>query len=56
MLMPNVDVHMGLVHSEAHEGVLLNTLKHELEEAVRAYLHQTQRAFPISLVFDMSST
>ena len=53
--MADVDVHMGLEQSEAHKGVLLNTLKRDLEEAVRAYLHRTQRAYPISLVFDISS-
>ena len=52
--MADVNANLGLEQSEADEGVLLNTLKHDLEAAVRAYLHRTQRAYPITLVFDIS--
>lgn len=54
MLNPNTYVHLGHVDADVHEALLTNTLKHEIEQAVRSYLEQTQRRYPISLVFDMS--
>ena len=35
------------------EAILYNTLKHQLEQALRSYLEQTSELYPISLVFDM---
>lgn len=35
------------------EAILYNTLKHQLEQALRSYLEQTSELYPISLVIDM---
>ena len=56
MLIPNRLMHLGTADADVHEALLYNTLKFELEQAIRSYLQQTQRSFPISLIFYMRYT
>ena len=54
VLMSGIPIHFGMVNTEAHERLLYNTLQFEIQEAVRAYLHRTQRTYPIYFVINMS--
>ena len=42
-----------LVYCE-YERSLLNTVRFELQETIRAYLSRTRQPWPIHLIFDMS--
>ena len=53
-LMPGVLVHFGPTNADEHERLLYSTVKYELQETIREYLHRTQRTPPIQLFFDMS--
>jgi hypothetical protein len=55
MLIPGVPIHFGTADTDVHERLLYNTLRFELQEAIRAYLHRTRRLYPINFVFDMSA-
>jgi hypothetical protein len=55
MLIPAIAVHFGSVYTEEHERLLYNTLKFQLQEAIRTYLQRTQQPTPIHLIFDMSN-
>ena len=54
IFIPNTPMRIGIDGSERYERFLYTTLRFELEESVRAYLQQTQRLYPINLVFDLS--
>lgn len=42
--------------TNAREAALYNTLKQQCQQALRSYLEQTEKQYPITLVFDMSDT
>ena len=42
--------------ANAREVLLQNTLKHQLEQALRSYFEQTEMPFPMTLIFDMRDT
>jgi len=54
MLIPGVRVHFGTIFTDEHERLLYNTFRFQLQQIVRAYLHQTRQSHPIYLVFDLS--
>ncbi len=54
MLIPSIAVHFGIAYTDEHERLLYNTLKFEIQEAIRTYLQRTRRASPIHLIFDLS--
>ena len=37
----------------AREAILYNTLKHQFEQALRSYFEQTEKRYPMTIVFDM---
>lgn len=51
---PNMRAQFAALDSEVSESILYNTLKNDIEKALRTYLEQTEQLYPISLVFDMS--
>lgn len=51
---PNLRAQLAALDSEVRESILYNTLKYEFQQTLRTYLEQTEKAFPISLVFDMT--
>jgi hypothetical protein len=55
MFVPGVPIHFGTVHTAEYERLLYNTLRFELQESIRAYLHRTRQLYPINFVFDMST-
>jgi len=54
MFIPGVRVHFGTVYTNAHQRLLYNTLRFQLEKIMQAYLFQTHHLHPIYFVFDMS--
>lgn len=54
MESPDARAQLAALDSEVNESILYNTLKHDIEKAVRTYLEQTENLYPISLVFDLS--
>ena len=53
ILEPNTLVHFGAMDSNTRELLLYNTVKYEFEQALRSYLEQTERLYPLSMIFDM---
>ncbi len=51
--MPGVSVHFGTSHPEDQEQLLYNTLRFRIQRLIQDYIQQTQRVYPIYLVFDM---
>ena len=55
MAGPHAMAELRAVDSATREAMLYNTLKYELEQALRSYLEQTEQMRPISLIVDMTN-
>ena len=52
---PRTMAELRVLDNAARETVLYNTLKYELEQALRSYLEQTEQMCPISLIIDLTN-
>ncbi|CAF1615482.1 unnamed protein product, partial [Adineta ricciae] len=49
MLVPGLRVHFGFVSTDAHERLLYNTVRYQIQQIIQAYLRHTRLPNPNSL-------
>ncbi|CAF1543899.1 unnamed protein product [Adineta ricciae] len=56
MLVPGLRVHFGFVSTDAHERLLYNTVRYQIQQIIQAYLRHTRLPNPNSLILNAASS